>query len=302
MKYRQQGFALLLVIWALVLLTSLGLSFAHAIRVATRSAADMTGIARSEAAATAGLHTAILALVDGDPKRRWPVDGRPHTFNRDDIEVTVRIQSEAGLINLNDAPHELLAGLFKQLLPASDPEALADSAIDWRDSDDTPGEKGAEADDYRRAGYTYAPANRPFTSVHELSRVKGFDNTLVRTVSPYLSTYGQGSRINVATAGLVVLSAVPGIEKDDAIRFVTLRDQPSTDSPILEYGALRAGRRYLDTRPDTDLLRIDVEVHRIAGTSQWHEQSVIRLDQTAGYQTLSREVLPVDPVRQSPNG
>ena len=56
MKQRAGGFALILVIWALVLLTSLATGFALAIRHEIRVSGDMASIAQAEATATAALH------------------------------------------------------------------------------------------------------------------------------------------------------------------------------------------------------------------------------------------------------
>ena len=56
------GFALILVIWALVLLTSLATGFALAIRHEIRVAGDLASIAQAEATTSATLHAAAFML------------------------------------------------------------------------------------------------------------------------------------------------------------------------------------------------------------------------------------------------
>ena len=291
MNGRNRGFALILVIWSLVLLASLATGFSHAVRHETRVAADMSAIARAEATATAALNTTVLALGSSDREARWQADGRTHLIPWPGATVTVRVQSESGRIDINRSPPELLAGLFSQLLTGSDPEALADAVIDWRDKDDIPGPAGAEKEAYSQAGYAYEPSNGAFYSVNELSQVMGFDSAMVETVKPYLTVHSGQPRINAASADLVVLAAIPEVDRATAQAFIEQRESVLAGDGELDYSLLRNGRRYLDTRRGNRLFALDIEVSLVDGLKR-RERALVRLDRRQGYSLLARETRP----------
>ena len=292
MNRREQGFALILVIWALVLLSSLAGGFAYAVRHEIRVAGDMEAIMRAEAIATAVLNTAVLALSNTDPEQRWRVDSQTHLIPWPGASSQVTVRSESGRIDINRAPRELLAGLFSQLLTDADPDALADAIIDWRDSDSRPGPAGAELNAYLQAGYRYGPSNSPFNSVNELSQVIGFNSGMLDVASDYLTVYSRQPRVNASSADLVVLAAVPGIDRDKAAAFIAHRAQVLAEGGELDYTPLGTGRRFLDTRPGGKYLSLDIEVVLDEGLKR-REHAVIQLDRKRGYRLLTREMRPV---------
>jgi general secretion pathway protein K len=212
MNRRSRGFALILVIWALVLLTSLATGFALAIRHEIRVAGDLASIAQAEATATAALHATAFMVSLKEPTQRWQADKRLRKLPWPDADIGVRVQSESGKINVNLAPRELFNGLFTQFMSPARAEALTDALLDWRDGDDEPEPSGAEQEDYSRAGYAYGPANASFNSVNELRRVLGFDYPTVELLKPYLTVHSKRPRINVLGADAVALMAIPGVD------------------------------------------------------------------------------------------
>jgi general secretion pathway protein K len=289
---RRRGFALILVIWSLVLLASLATGFSHAVRQETRVASDLSAIAHAEAAATGALHTAVLALSTASREDRWQTDNQPHAIPWPGASVTVRVRSESGRIDINRAPPELLAGLFSQLFPDSDSASLADALIDWRDKDERPGAAGAEQEAYSQAGYAYGPSNSAFYSVNELSQVIGFNSTMVETAKPYLTVHSRQPRINAISADLVVLTAVPEVDQASAQAFIEQRENALAGDGDLDYSLLSKGRRYLDTRRDNRLYALDLEVRLNDGLMR-HEHAVVRLDRRQGYTLLARETRPI---------
>lgn len=294
MNRRNRGFAMILVIWSLILLTSLATGFSQAVRHENRSAADLATIVRAEAAATAALHSAVLALdAQEDSDRPWRADGRPHEIDWPAAGITVRVHSENGRIDLNRAPVELLAGLFEQLFPGQDAETLAAALVDWRDRDDEAGTGGSEQTSYTQAGFAYTPPNRPLHSVDELSQVMGFDNAMVATTKPFLTVHSRQPRINALSADLVVLTAVPGVDPDVAQAFLRQRDEAIARDENPDFTLLRDGRRYLDTRIGSKVYSLDIEVRLDEGFTR-REHAVVRLDRRQGYALLLRETRPLD--------
>lgn len=293
----QKGFAMILVIWSMVMLASLGSGFSLAVRHEVRVASDTADIAHAEAAATAALNTAVLAFGSEDAETRWYSNNEPHQVDWPSASITVRAQSENGRIDLNHAPRELLVGLFEQLYAGTNAQELADAVIDWYDRDDDALQGGSEKRIYSSAGYAYTPPNMPFSSINELSQVIGFDGAMVTRARPYLTVYSFQPRINAASADLVTLSAVPGIDRDEAEAFVAERNRTLAEGGTLDYTALRNGRRYLDTldtRPDHMWLSLDIDVRLTDGLVR-REHAVILLNRARGYNLLLRETQPVAP-------
>lgn len=106
-------------------------------------------------------------------------------------EQTTRIRygvtDEASRLNINQATREQLLSLIDQLvenrlldLGSTHVEELADSLIDWRDTDDTPiSSFGAESAYYMTLEPRYRAKNRPFQTIEELLMVKGWNGRIL---------------------------------------------------------------------------------------------------------------------------
>src|SRR5204863_3728462 len=77
-KPRQsRGFALLIVLWVLVLIAFLIAQVTAAGRTELRIAGNLYANAAAEAALEGAVSEAIFHLSDPQPERRWRLDGRP---------------------------------------------------------------------------------------------------------------------------------------------------------------------------------------------------------------------------------
>lgn len=304
MHRRNRGFALVLVIWSLVIMLGLSAGFAMAVRHETRVAHDLVDMTRLDATAIAARNLALLALNRQDAEQRWRPDGETRTIQYDGMQIAVRVRSETGRIDLNRAPRQVIVGLIEQLAPERDPQALADAMIDWRDRDDRRSEYGAEQDDYRNAGRGYTPPNQPFRSIHELGQVLGFDAELARLMRPYVSVHSQRPRINAMSAEAVVLAAIPDVDLPTAEQFVFARAQAIRAGTPPPVDMLRGGRRFIEMRLDVRTLLMDIAVLPDDGLADpapvsvnplYLEQVVMGMGKAQRYTPLSREVLqPTD--------
>jgi general secretion pathway protein K len=285
------GFALILVIWSLVLLTTLATGFAYAVRYETRAAGDVAALARAEAASAAAVRYAVLALTADDPATRWQADAREHILPWSEAEVSVKIRSSEALIDMNRAPRAFLAGLFAALLPDADPDALADAVLDWRDPNDRSEPAGGESAAYLQAGFAYTPANRPFTSVHELRRVLGFSSEIFAAVAPYLTVHGRGNQIHAPSATANVLAAIPGIRRSDADAFIAERAEALANGEPLDYDSLRSGQRFLLTAASSGPYVLEITVKLPDGIVH-REHRTITLASPEGPVTLAWDTIP----------
>lgn len=162
---REDGFALLMVLWALALLALLVGHLIAAGRTEARIAANVVASARAEAAADGAVYEAVFRLAD-PTGGGWSADGSVHRIAVGDIGVAVRVRSVAGRINPNIAPTGLLSALLRALgVDQTRAQAIAAAIAGWRRS-------GAQ-----------------FQSLTELSQLADMNPTLLQRLRPHLSLF-----------------------------------------------------------------------------------------------------------------
>lgn len=225
-RTRQNGVALVIVLWMLALLAVIAGSLVFSARTELAIAGNLASAARAEAAADAGVYKAIHELTSappGDPLA-WHGDGKPHAWDFGDARLAIAIVDESARIDLNTANEALLRGLFVSLgLAPEEAEALTDAIADWRDADDLRRLHGAEQEDYAAAGRPSGPANANFTAVEELRQVLGFTDELYRRLEPLVTVYSGQGGINSAVASRQVLLALPGVAPEQVDAFLDQR-------------------------------------------------------------------------------
>ena len=154
-------------------------------------------------------------------------------FPVEDGTLSGRLIDQSSKFNLNNLYHEgkpdkeafeLLGRLLKRVGLAVE---LAESIYDWQDPDDTvTGSMGAEDSFYLGQQQGYFAANRPFTQVEELRKVRGFDQKNYDLIAPYVTAVPYFTAINVNTASSVLLSALSdGLQINQVDEWVSQRDK-----------------------------------------------------------------------------
>ena len=232
---QQQGIALLMVLWVIVLITVVASSFLMSAGTEGMSARNMVDSTRARHAAESGLHRAIFELRNPDPQTRWVGDGRPYQFQIDDTVVEVMLWDETGKIDIGQADELTLQALFKSLaLPEQQAIALASAVQDWRDPDDLVHEPGgAEAPQYKAADLDYGPRNRPFETLSELQQVLGMNYELYLKLEPAITINSYRPQPNPAFAPPEVLRLLPGFSEGAVEAFLLLRQQAGPNTPLL---------------------------------------------------------------------
>ncbi len=187
----QSGFALLIVLWTMVLLSLITTHIATAGRTETQLAANLRDAAVTEAAVDGAIQDDVYRLLTA-PGRTWTPGGRTREVVLPGVTASVGIVSEDGLINPNFASGEVLGALIRQTGVATATAAMIGNAIvEWR----FPGSGAADgpvATRYRSAGYSYHPPGAPFRSIDELGAVRGMTADVLDRIRPYLSLYTTG--------------------------------------------------------------------------------------------------------------
>ncbi|MES9945460.1 MAG: PilX N-terminal domain-containing pilus assembly protein [Candidatus Thiodiazotropha sp.] len=234
--HRQQGFALVLVLWLVALLTIVAASFSTHSKVETRLTGNAIDALHSRLLAQSGVNRAILELMVSDPQQRWNSTGQIYQIETDQGRVSISIRNSSGLLDLNKAPRDQLVKLLALIEDdIQEREALADRLIDWRDSDDLRHLSGAEDADYRSAGYPYGTAGRDLVSIDELAYVMGFNADRVERLRPYITLYSNTQNVDLRHAPEVLVSLLKGgLETNETLSEVL--DYVDSDLADLELG------------------------------------------------------------------
>ena len=200
---RSRGFALVVVVWGLGLVTLLGTMAIVGARYRSRDAGDLAAMAGAAADAESGVALGILAAMTGGD-----APGRPFGCTLPDLSVVrVRVTRESGKVDLNAAPLALLARLFTGL--TRDPArglAVAQAVVDYRAKAQPGTAPPADAD-----GPPDGPKHAPFVTALELDQVRGMSPELLAAALPHL-TIGAGRDEpdpDTATPELLALLGMP---------------------------------------------------------------------------------------------
>ncbi len=170
----QRGFALLVVLVAMLLLSAIGIFMLRSGDMDLRVAAGLRASAQAEAVADGLVFEAGFRLLE--PDSPWPADGRPFTVRRLGASATLCIVNEAGKINPNLASPGLMRALFHAAgLDTDTAERLAAAVYDWRMAGAVGAPPGA------RSG------GRRLATIAQLGLVPGVPPGLVARLRPYLT-------------------------------------------------------------------------------------------------------------------
>jgi len=203
------GFIVVAVLWILGALATLASIYAvYVIDTATAFAVHDDRL-QAQALVSASLEL-TAHQVTAIPANR-PSSGA-FSFRMGRAGVTVQFRSEAARIDLNNAPKELLAGLFAALGAPREAETHAERIVGWRTA---PGDgEDRETSVYRTAGRRYGPRGAPFPHVGELGLVFGLPEALVERALPFVTVYSGLAQVNVIDGAPEVIAALPGMTPD----------------------------------------------------------------------------------------
>jgi general secretion pathway protein K len=240
---KESGFALIMVLWVIIILMVIVMSFSVLAKTESRAALFFRDSLAEGFLAQAGLERAILEIyyrqenlnktIVPDSGETLRVDGTAIEGDVGDGRYVVRIFNEAGRINLNtmnDGNKIILDNLLVNLgVPKETADTIVDSALDWMDKDVLHRLNGAEDDYYQ--SLPYRAKNGPFDTVEELLLVKSMTPDILfgtkehKGLIHFVTVYGDASKINVNFAAKEVIMALPGVSEDRAAKIIDRRKQ-----------------------------------------------------------------------------
>ncbi|HUC16839.1 MAG TPA: type II secretion system protein GspK [Acetobacteraceae bacterium] len=205
---RSRGFALLIVLWTMVLLALLVTEITSAGRSDAELATNLRGSAVAQAAADGAEAIAIFRYLDPSALH-WSADGILHRLRIGDAEVAVAMTDEDGRVNPNTASASLLVALLRRIgVDPGTAARLASAMVDWRSSSGVaPSPFAAKMLPYRAAGMTWGPPSGPFRSSAEIALLLGMTPTLLARLRPHISVFTEGD-VDAVLADPVVRAAL----------------------------------------------------------------------------------------------
>ena len=238
---RQQGIALVMVLWILLLVTISTGAYTLMARMDQLEAHTVISSTRARMAAESGINLAVLALRDPDELTRMIADGRPYTIKIQDVSVEIQVTDERGKLGINSADEPTLLQLFQAHgLEEDEAVYLAAAVLDWTDVDEIERANGAELSTYLSAGLDVGPGNRPFLMIEEILQVAGMPWDLYKKMEPGLTVFSKVGEPDPAYAPLEALLALPEMTEEDALNFI--EERQSQDSTTGVGTALPSGK------------------------------------------------------------
>lgn len=232
----QQGVALVIVLWVLVLITITTGAFTVLSRTENLQAQQLLSGTKARYAAEAGLNLAVMKVRDPDEFTRWIADGRTYYWEFEGMQLEIQMVDERGKINLNNINQlTLINWLVAMGLEDQQVAEISDAILDWLDPDDFTRPYGAEYDDYQAAGLPYGPSNAPFVILEELQQVMGINHELFKKLEPALSLHATGRGVDPLFAPYEALLSLPGMTPELARETIELRSstEPGSD-PLIQ--------------------------------------------------------------------
>lgn len=224
----QQGLALVIVLWVVMLLSVMAASFAYTMRTETTLVTHTAEQTRGRALAEAGVaYAAYRLLIQPDPENPWPIDGTPREWRFGTGTARIAAVDASGRIDINNAERELFKGLLVKVggMDEAEADGMLDRIEDYRDPDDLERSEGAEREDYLRAGYVTGPKNAPFESTDELQQVLGMSRELYGRIADAITVASRQRGIYPEAASAKVLRAVPGLDEAAIEDFIQQRQE-----------------------------------------------------------------------------
>jgi general secretion pathway protein K len=243
---KQQGFALILVLWVLSLLIIMAGSFALNMRREIAVAAGVKANAQAMALAESGVAVAELMLLHPEANKRWRADGSVYEIDFTDAQVRIQMLAEVGKIDINNASEELLQALINHVVDDEGRQTkLVNAILDWRDADDLARPDGAEKNEYKKAGLNYQPRNKRFRAIEELQLVQGMTEDVYQALVPVITSYS-GKDVDLQQASRAVLEIIPTLNAKYIDQYLAARFNsavnglPSPSTALLTAGELNA--------------------------------------------------------------
>lgn len=248
---KERGAILVVVLWVVLALAMIAISFAASVREEVAAARGLVDIKQSYYYARAGISYSIYQIMRSRMMQATPEERLqkrapdPVALGRLRLDLAggfadVEVLDETGKLNINFVPADMLLALLINIgIPPGEADILVDSIDDWRDPDDEHRLNGAENEYYMSLEKPYLAKNTQVDVPEELLLIRGVTpeyfygkKTMVDGqpmdlygLNRYLTTFTNMNRINANSASIPVLMSIPGMDQVSAETIVRERRQ-----------------------------------------------------------------------------
>jgi general secretion pathway protein K len=199
----EAGSITILALWTVVIVGLLLAAAMFTTRSQLRSTHNALAEARARLAAEAGTQLGLARLLRRSAAGSRLFDGTPEPWQDGSTAVDIAIVDEAGKIDLNEAPQELITGLLVAIgQPPEQALLLACNILDRRGQAGVSCPEPAEPAQRRRG--------QRFAVPEELAQVPGFDAALYDAAADFVTVVSRASAVDPRVAARPVLLALPG--------------------------------------------------------------------------------------------
>ncbi len=272
MGNKQQGVAMIVVLWMIMVMMTLAASLLYATRTETSMVDYARRTATARAIADAAAHYAVMQLFLPNKERDLKLGGAPLLWSYEGAKVEIRVVGENGLIDINYASPALLQLILEQNgMEKQAVQNMLDILEDFRDVDDLRRLNGAEDDDYEREGLPFGAKDAPFERIEELQQVLGMTPQLYQTLTRFLTVNSGVAGINpmLAPRQTLLLLAEGDAAKVDA--YIQQRDESEGQYVQPDFGAA-----FLDAEQQP-LYRMQIRVYTDETAPPYFEERSMRL-------------------------
>ena len=255
--HREKGFILVVVLWILAALAALASSYSTYVSNSAIASKVNDDRLAAEAAIMSSLELTAYELISS-PQEARPKSGEL-SFRLSGADVIAHFISERARADINVAPKDLLAGLFRQIgVDSSRADFYADRIIAWRQKW-TDASQDLEPMAYKAEGFGYSPREGPFQSVMELGIVRGIPPEIVDKIIPFVTVYNGGDSVDPFLARPEIIAALPGMTPQSTSEVLSQRAlDPNNNLALFE--KLGPARARVSTE-SSKAIRIFTQVH-----------------------------------------
>ncbi|MEN3942016.1 hypothetical protein WJU23_12030 [Prosthecobacter sp. SYSU 5D2] len=222
---KRSGSALMIMVWALMLMAITVMGVGEYIRYSAEEAilasAEFRALHLAESGLAVGLHPSARRGDKVLKQKLTPDSGFDVVINYEGARIPINYITDE---RLREAVYELFV---RWGLNSDEATIASESLADWVDRDDEVRSNGAETAFYESQGIFELPRQKGFINVDEMLLVRGMG--MVDRLKPdwreYFSVFGDGT-IDLRTAFKETLIAVAGASETDVDSYIGRRDGP----------------------------------------------------------------------------
>jgi general secretion pathway protein K len=307
----QSGIALLIVLWVVVLLLTIALSFSVMARTEIFSTLTFKEQMENKYLAETGLQRGIVELFYRAANKNrealfveekiFRTDGTTYIGKLENGSYKLSMTDESGKININtltDSSGIVLNNLLVNLgIEKETADTIVDSILDWKSPTGLHRLHGADSSYYSSLPNPYKAKNANFDNLEELLLVKGvtpdilYGNGQRPGLIRFMTIYGNATRININAAAPELLKAIPFISADAVQKIIVLRSADNTEAAA-ELQALLGGGDSAKMSPyiiatDSNIFAIEVSGYRENEKRNYALRAIVGIEANGNYTVLS---------------